>query len=179
MDLEQFRELLQKSAPNQDQLSSIGLSKKEVQEFLRSFQLVKRDAIFKPSSGGIVEHFFTTYDPAKIEIGMVTFLSGPATKLNYVIIGKVESDPLVIDKSSGLVSVVDLASPSTVLWSCADSFSQFLDALIPAADFLGKCIISDDTRDNCALLESVIEKCTSLAGGPSYDSFYRMLIGSE
>jgi hypothetical protein len=182
MNFELLCSALQEAAPSQKVLKDLGLSDEEAREFTSSFNVIPRnDNKAVMHSADIIQDFFTQYDPSNLEVGMIRFLSMPKTIDRGRIIGYVEADTLVVDKSTGKVFVDDLTSPGNTLWECADSIEQFLFALVPAASYLGLCLVDDDdkVRTNKLLSKNVLEKCVSIAGGSSYESFFRMLLGME
>lgn len=180
MDFELLCASLREATPSEKALKGLGLSDEEVQEFTSSFNIIPRDGgISATHSTDVVKEFFTQYDPSNLEVGMIRFLSMPTTVEGGQIIGQVEADPLVVDKSSGKVFVADLTSPGNTLWECADSAEKFLMTLVPAANYLGQCLVDDAVRANKALSRNTLHECISIAGGNRYESFFKMLLGIE
>lgn len=169
---------LHDAAPSEKSLKELGLSDEEVQDFVSSFKVVQRNND-SPAvhSADIVQDFFTQYDPSALEVGMIKFLNMPKTIDSGRIIGKVEADPLVVEKSSGKVFVDDLSSPGNTLWECAKNAEQFLLTLVPAANYLGQCLVNDNMCTNKTLSKNILDECVSIAGGRSYEPFFRMLLG--
>lgn len=180
MNFELLRSSLLEAAPSEKALKGLGLSDEEVQEFTSSFNIIRRNnGVMASYSTNIVQDFFTQYDPSTLEVGMIRFLSEPETIARGQIIGVVETDPLVVDKSSGKVFVDDLTAPGNTLWVCAASVERFLLALVPAANYLGMCLVDNAVRTNKELSTNVLNECVSIAGGDSYESFFRVILGVE
>lgn len=178
MDFELLCTSLREATPSEEALKGLGLSDEEVQEFTSSFNIIPRNgSVSATHSTDIVKEFFTQYNPSNLEVGMIRFLSAPKTVEGGQIIGQVEADPLVVDKSSGKVFVADLTSPGNTLWECADSAEKFLLTLVPAANYLGQCLVDDSVRTNKALSKNALDECVLIAGGNRYESFFRMLFG--
>ncbi|RCS56961.1 hypothetical protein [Parvibium lacunae] len=180
MDFELLCVSLREATPSEKALKGLGLSDEDVQEFTSSFNIIPRDGgVSITNSMDVVKEFFTQYDPSNLEVGMIRFLSAPKTVEAGQIIGQVEADPLVVDKSSGKVFVADLTSPGNTLWECADSVEKFLLTLVPAANYLGQCLVDHTVRTNKALSKNTLDACVSIAGGNRYESFFRMILGIE
>lgn len=180
MDAREFKVKLERCMPNRSDLTALSLSDDEVDAFLRSFLLPERGSrLTETKLPGGLGHLFDTYDPSDLEIGMIRFQSTPKADHSGWVIGKVESDWLKVDMESGEVCVEEFASPSgRKIWSCADNGESFLDALIPAACFLGRCLYEQELAGNQIARRECIRACVDAAGGKRYSSFYEMLIGS-
>ena len=109
---------------------------------------------------------------------MVTFANEVDEDAKYYYVGAVESDLLVIEKSTGNVMVVDMAATEHVLWHCAESGEQFLDALSICCTFLTNRLF-DSSLDEPSLINAAVKKCTVASGGNSFMDFYKMILGSE
>lgn len=179
MNLELLRQRLREAAPPTEAMMSLGISKAEAEKFTSSFELVPRSvAEANTVPPGPMHDFFSLYDPSPLEIGMVRFLPTPDRVSSGWVIGQAEADPLLLDEASNEIVVSDLTAPGRVLWRCADRGEHFLLALVPAAQYLGRCLIDDVSLDQKSL-EDALAQCVMSAGGASYEPFYRMLLGCE
>jgi hypothetical protein len=180
MNFELLRSAFLDAAPSREALKALGVSNEEAEEFLSSFRILPRTRkIAAIDQSDAIGKFFSLYDPSNLEIGMVRFVDLPKITDAGCIIGQVEADPLVVDKFTGKVYVDDLTSPGNTLWECADSVENFFSALIPAARYLGQCLVDGSVRSNKAVLCQIQEECTANAGGSRYVTFYRMLLDAE
>jgi HNH/Endo VII superfamily nuclease toxin with a HHH motif len=180
MNFELLRSALLDAAPSEEALKALGISNEEAEGLISSFRILQRkEEVMTAEQSDVIGDFFSLYNPSNLEIGMIRFSALPKITDSGRVIGQVEADPLVVDKFTGKVYVDDLTSPGNTLWDCADSAEHFLSALIPAARYLGQCLVDDSIRCNKALLNQMLEECTVNAGGDRYATFYRMLLGAE
>ena len=168
------------ATPSINDLRSLGLSSEEIDEFVASFRIeTRKDKVLIGEESDVVAHFFSDYDPSKVEVGMVRFLELPILRNAKWQIGQVESDPLIVDRVTGEVYVDDLTSPGLKLWICSDNFEHFLSALIPAAQYLGRCLIDASELDNHDSFNKFLNESVISAGGDRYVAFYKMLLGAK
>jgi hypothetical protein len=178
MDALSFRNALQEAKPTAKSLAGIGLDEDEAAEIVASFDLRERATeqdISLPDSA--LHDLFARYDASRVEVGMVRFFDVPEQVSYGYIIGALEADYLALEAPSGEVAVRDVTSPNHTIWKCARDGSSLLAALAEAAEYLGACIIADQSGSE--LHRQTLERCTLLAGGLAYSDFYRMLLGVE
>jgi hypothetical protein len=65
-----------------------------------------------------------------------------------------------------------------VLSLVAENGSKFLDALIPAAEFLEKCGLGIIDLDDRSSARQAALQCAALAGGDDYLQFYSVMLGA-
>ena len=178
MTADDFVAQLQAAAPRAKDLQRVGLSRQEAEEFQRSYVPIPRTGVVARRTDPLLD-LLLRYDLGKVEIGMITFLSDGVTDPKVRQVGKVEADPLLQDLHDGEVRVSEGDVRGRVLWRCAQDGGKFLDALAPAAAFLGVCAYDSDVSTNNALRQAKADECALSAGGSDYSAFYRMLLGCE
>jgi hypothetical protein len=165
-------------APSSDELKSLGLSHSHVKRFINSFICTKRDSNFETGRTIPILDLLNGWTAEKIEIGMVRLLGEPVRRKEGIQVGLVEADPLFIN-SEGEVEVRELGATEHVLWNVAQNGDSVLDALLIAANFLGKRAISKIDFDDLRLARQTATDCALAAGGLRYLPFYLMLLGAE
>jgi hypothetical protein len=169
MNTEQYVKELRNLTPNKNIYENRGFSDAYINEVIESFDC-KKERNIQTYDNPLLE-LVENYEASKIQIGMIYFSDSVEVANEYYIIGKVESDPLVVEKSTGVVKVLEYGV-NHEMWECAESGSKFLDALIE----LGKFIVAteaDNYNDACVAANN----CSLLAGGELYVDFYKMLLG--
>jgi hypothetical protein len=181
MTADEFVDRLRRAAPSAEQLQNLGFSPQEAAEFWLSFVCVPRPtrAGGSQAQADPLLDLLSRYDLGKVEIGMITFASDLGRDSDVWRVGTVEVDPLVQDRLTGEVRVTEGSPRGRVLWRCAQDGGGFLDALAPAAAFLGQCAHDSAVSENAALRRSKAQECSVAAGGSDYLDFYRMLLGCD
>jgi len=178
MRAEDFTERLAASAPTVQQLRSVGLSTDEAAVFAGSYHAKARpDTAAKAFADPLLD-WVSRFDVREIEIGMMSF--GPlAPKDSVWEIGRVETDPIVVDRASGEVEVRDSQPTGRTLWKCARNGEAFLEAALLAAAFLARCAYDAQLSEDAAKRRATAADCARAAGGSEYESFYLMLLGCD
>lgn len=177
MQVDKFVEELWLCAPPVESLEGRGLSPAEAASFRESFVCKKRS-----DSAGYSDsllELIASYDTSKLEIGTVTFSPYIVEAKRGWHIGYFEIDPIVIDRSTGEVLVEDEAQEGYVMWECAESGGKFLDALLLAGCFLGRCFYDEQLASDQIARHEQADICTKAAGGTRYSDFYLVLLGCE
>lgn len=92
----------------------------------------------------------------------------------YVHVGFHEGALLVVDSSTGEVCVVDAARGELVLVArCARDGARFLDALVPLIVLHKRHVLQEIDMYDGTHSPEIVTKCTELAGGVRYQTFYR------
>jgi hypothetical protein len=177
MMADEFVAQLMLCAPQVDELYSIGFSQEEAKRFIESYVCLKRADPIEVSNPLL--QLVSAYDTSKIEIGMVHFLSAIVENGGSWQIGQVEIDPLVIDKASEEVCVVNGSNAENILWNCAQNAGKFLESILPAACFLGRCSYDEILANDLISKRKQVEVCANIAGGSRFRNFYLMLLGCE
>lgn len=179
MNVCEFKKGLEDCVPDNADLAKVGFLADEVDQFRRSFFILERKESRKEFGlPGQFGELFEKYDPSHVEIGMLRFGLEPQKKSSNWVIGEVEADLLVIDMASGEVYVEDFSSMQKhVVWRCARSGESFLEALLPVARFLGRCLHDERFASDEHRRKACVDACVISAGGESYRSFYQMLVG--
>ena len=178
MDIKTFAEQLAHLSPSEAELVQLGISRVSAQHFRRSFVCHEQHSATGPNASEIDE-FLTSWDCSNVAIGMLRFSVPQRDRLGNVQIGWVEDDPVMITVEMGEICVFEQGQMTHMLWAAATNLPRFLDALIPAADFLAKRAIGKIDFDDPGVGRPVAEKCLLLAGGEKYRNFYLMLLGVE
>ncbi len=178
MNASGFKTSLQSAKPDVDTLLNIGLDADAIAEIIASFEIHEKAVHIEPNlPDSVLNDLFARYDASAVEIGMVRLLGAPKRLPSGWVIGNVEADHLVLDPVSGEIMVKDLAAANHTIWKCAGDGAKLLAALAQAAEYLGKCFLEDQSGSQ--FQRSTIDRCTTLAGGATYDQFYEMLLGGE
>jgi hypothetical protein len=106
-------------------------------------------------------------------------LAEPKKLPGKTLIGEDESDPLYIVDETGDIICEELHVPGYVLGLVAENGSKFLDALIPAAEFLEKRGLGNISRDDRSSARQAALQCAALAGGDDYLQFYGAMLGAD
>lgn len=177
MTADDFVRELRTAAPSAEEFQRAGLSLREAEDLRLSYVCVPKSTPAGERQADPLLDLLARYDLAKVEIGMVTFTSDVGTDPDVWRVGKVEMDPLVKDRRTGEVRVNEGSPRGRVLWRCARDGGRFLDALLPAAIFLGQCAYDSTVSENDGLHQAKAQECALAAGGTEYLDFYRMLLG--
>jgi hypothetical protein len=179
MTADDFVHRLRAAAPTAEQLQNVGFSAHEAAEFRLSYVCSPRDVPADERRSDPLLDLLIRYDLGKVEIGMITFASDLGNDPEVWRVGMVEVDPLIQDRRSGEIRVSEGSPRGRTLWRCARDGERFLDALAPAAAFLGRCARDPAVSDDVSLRRAKAEECATAAGGSGYLGFYRMLLASE
>lgn len=179
MTADDFIRQLAAAAPRSEQLQRVGLSPGESEDFRLSYFSKPKPTFAGERQTDPLLDLLSRYDLGKVEIGMVTFASEIGADPDVWRVGKVEADPLVEDRRTSEVRVNEGNPRGQVLWRCARDGGRFLDALLPAAVFLGQCAYDSTVSENSGLHQAKAQECALAAGGNDYLDFYRMLVGCE
>jgi len=127
--------------------------------------------------GDAIGDLLHRFDVSRLEIGAVRFEPHLADTIRGSRFGRFDIDPLIINKMTGEIEVVDELDESQVLYFCASGAGEFLGALLNAAGFFVRCPVEAGLWDNQVEILSQSRKCASLAGGHKYIRFYYVLLG--
>lgn len=179
MEAPEFVNLL-KSIPSKEAINSYrskGLDGDFIMEYLDSFNFKEYDE--SKVYGDPILDLVNNYDGSTVVIGMITFDIEPEEDDNYYVFGRFEADFLAINKSLKIVEVLEYGTNGHVIYQCARNSSSFLNAIIEAAGYMGKCVSDSNLRKDKSILNLVIERCGDLAGGDDYIDFYKMMLGFD
>ena len=126
------------------------------------------------------------YDSSDLEIGIVVLGKKDfpfSVGTDKVIVGSMEADPIVINKTNGEIELLDHAQPKFVMAKCALSGERFLDALFlvasfepPFFDLLGNLPEEKQHLNNKSALVTARE-CAEAAGIDKERNIYEMILG--
>lgn len=169
---------LANAAPDRESFSKLGLSEIEIDLYLSRYRPARQDLpLGLPDSDPILS-VFDEWDLSSVKIGQISFHQIPLVgESGEIEIGQVEADPLIVCRRSEVI-VREFAS-SNILWRVASNSTCFLNALIPAAEFLGKRGVGLVEFDDFDYANEVAEVCATHAGGQTYRRFFQMLLGTE
>lgn len=170
---------LAQSAPDVSAVMAMGLTRSDAEVFVSRFRATRHERSIKLPDVDPILTLFDEWDLSQIKIGQLAFHEIPLFhKSGEIEIGSVEADPLIVSQGGGELRVQELGQ-SHLLWKVASSSKSLLDALIPAAKFLGERSIGLIDFDNFDAARETAETCSQLAGGKSYRDFFMMLLGAE
>ena len=178
MNVDVFVQRLYVSAPTPEQLFRVGLSSKDANEISDYFRFRRRG-----DNVPIDEHVFglvdliSKWDGTTVEIGAIRFADHPIDLGAMIQVGFVEDDPLIVDKQTGEIAVIDSSDQSTVVWKVARDSECCLDALDCLSRYFTGCAIQQIDYDNRDIAMATAKNCAALAGGDEYLLFYSSLIG--
>lgn len=178
MKIKEFVKALANLAPSQEKLIAMGIEDKNV---MKMFQANYLGIVLNKAQALKEEDFLSdleNYDLSHINVGMVSFAETPQNHTDFYLIGLVEVDYLVILKRNSEVVVVDYADSTHIIWKCAATIENFLDALIECAKFFRKRAINGEEFSSMQIKEISYE-IAILAGATGYLDFYLMLLGYE
>lgn len=163
----------------QRQYLSAGLERDYVLWRISSFYVRKRPAAWQTRAKDPLLRAVLHYELQYLTIGPLYFNDSVSTDDDYFRIGGFDTGLLCICRRDHTVRVVrNIHYPESVYntgYYCGESNGLFLDALIAAAIYLEKCIVSENLSDMPEMRESMIKFCSDMAGVGSSD-FFRVLI---
>jgi len=179
MEAREFVNLL-KSIPSNEAINSYrsrGLDDDFIKEYLNSFNFQELDK--SKNYGDPILDLVNNYDGSTVAIGMITFDIELEEDNDYYIFGRFEADFLAINKNLKIVEMLEYGTNDYVIYQCARNSSSFLNAIIEAAGYMGKCASDSNLRKDKNILSLVVERCGDLAGGDDYIDFYKMMLGFD
>jgi hypothetical protein len=180
MEASEFVIKLKELTPSREKYIKSGASKEYIERDIKSYQCNKRRNIVNEKMiyfKDAILDLIMQYDIKNIEIGMITFSNEISEDFDYYYVGKDEVDPIVIDKMTHEIKVIEHGTPDKhILAYCASSGARFLDALITCEAFLQKMGFDDPITSDPKVVNEVIELCTDKAGGEKYRAFYNMYL---
>ncbi len=144
MNPTEFVDRLAQVAPSAAEMMRLGLSSAEASDFHDSYICRKRGCDAQATDPLLL--LLNGWELGHVEIGMVSFLPEPREMPGKIRVGSVEADPLYILNDAGELISEDLHAPGYVVWNVVRNGSMFLDALIPAAEFLTKCCVRSSSK---------------------------------
>lgn len=179
MEAKDFVLSLAQAAPEASELAHLGLPEKEQHEYLKSYDcLLRKQPLPEFGSSDQLLELLRHWDLSQVEIGLLQFPEEPNEEAEFIQVGFVEADPLVMLRNSGELVVQEFGTKRHQLWPVAKNGACFLDALLIAARFLGQCGIGSITQDDYELTDAAAEACAAAAGGDRYLDFFKMLLGA-
>lgn len=175
MDSEKFAVDLAQLAPSLEELKSLGLNKRESEDFRRNYQCIARKSPLAIDGSDNLLLLLRGWDASNIQIGTVGFLKVPLKKGDGLVVGDYEGSPILMD-ADGEVYVENVDSRHSVLHAARDG-TCFLDALMLAAQFFDKCRRGTTKIGDDRAAEEAAKECAVAAGGKKYFRFYRKLLG--
>jgi hypothetical protein len=173
MKAEDFALELRTNTPSVADYINNGYSEKLAIKTVNTFNIKKRKE--KSNFNDELLELVDSYTAKNLEIGIVKFYENIVERSNFLIVGNVEADWLIVDKLTGFIKVIELHSEIS-LWDCAANGSKFLDAMLKAKLYIMKSSLDDKLLRNefdC----TVAEECGRSAGGDQFIEFYKMLLG--
>lgn len=179
MTANQFAEALLACAPPLDKLLGVGLSPASAERFRSGYLCRHRpNTLSKPGGDALIE-LIENFDLSQVKVASLRFVESPVNDGLKLRVGTFDSDLLVIDSRTGEVQIEEFPSARHLLWECAETGSKFLDALVLAAAFLGRCSWNVELYENQSAHKRVANECTIAAGGGRYRDFYLVLCGCD
>lgn len=175
----EFVQKLESAAPSIEVLESAGLSEEQARDFRSSFIATKRSSIAPCIDElGELGCLYESFDVSQLVVGMFRFLDRPNEAPSSWLVGFVEADYVVADKTSRRLYVVDSSSPEHVIWMVASNGDAFLEALAEAAEYLAKTAVDEQFWNDPKEAAACVNRSVAAAGGEEFRSFYEMLIAS-
>lgn len=176
MNAKEFCDRLSHLAPSSEDLIKIGFKKNEC-HLMQRYYLCKGPINDKHFDDPLLD-LIHNYDVKNVEIGYVVFKRNMKAIGTYQPIGNVDADILAYDTINKEIVVLDYSDSNNVLWKCARSGNEFLDALIIVAKFTTNSLFNDSLEDQ-GINNTTAQLCSETAGGNDYLNFYKMVLGSE
>ncbi|MGJ1405557.1 hypothetical protein ACR79N_21075 [Sphingobacterium siyangense] len=174
MEAKKFVEQLSNIIIEVDLLKKRGVSDQFIAERRKSYQATPNGKNY--ITGHPIVDLIENFDCSNIEIGMINFDEKVEENLDYIFFGKFEIDDLAIDKATGCVVMLE-AGLDHVLYECAKSDSDFLNAIYNVAVFLERTSVEEELYENVELNIQMAEEFGDIAGGKLYYDFYKMMLG--
>jgi hypothetical protein len=179
MTADSFVSRLVRIANSLDILRQYGYPDDEIEEMRTSYSPPERPGV--PQHIDPVIDLLARYDCSRVEIGMIRLAPQPIEQDWAWAIGKDEADPLVLDKRSGEIKLMELraggiAQNAHVISIYARTSGMFLDALALTAETLLRQI-SGEFRAETEACRQGAELCADAAGGDEYMTPYLILLG--
>jgi hypothetical protein len=178
MSPEEFVRALADVAPDVLQLSRVGIVGEAATKWRHSYRCVARESTAVAGRDCAVA-LVDDWDASSVVIAVVRFDGQSSRLLLGTRIGLVEVDPLLVDNASGEVIVVDHQQPNHVMWPVAADGARLLDALLLAARFCTRLLLSEVDDEDFVSIRAAALECADAAGGERYKDFYWMLLGAE
>jgi len=156
------------------ELVKLGLSDSFVNNLNKCY-IVPEKRIYV-NTGNELSNLIYNFDVSNIEIGLIRFNNVLKDNDNFIFIGKIEIDDIILNKETFEIEVYEFGTKH-FLWSCAKNASTFLESLIICNTFFNNRIIDDGLWENMQETSKVIKDCTNIVGGTKYSDFYKMLLG--
>lgn len=179
MTANQFAEKLRACAPPVGKLRDQGVSAAGVERIRAGYFCGYRGSASVQDRKDPLFDLLENYDLSGVEIGSICFCNEVDRSGSKWRIGSCEQDWLVVEPQSGEIQVVDFSRNEHVLWECAANGSKFLDALLLAADFLGRCGWDVQLYNDQSAHQRVATECTNAGGGERYRNFYLTICGCD
>ena len=181
MTPKEFIKQVESFRPTKQELLNSGIDEDGIERILNGYVILPRH---EPINIGINDNFYRDligeYDISNIEIGPICFPEIPSSlNPNQLIIAYDCTAPIVVDKSTDEVLLLDMNEPTHVMASCAKNIKAFFSALLLANDFLDTLSKDESLWDDPDSAKPIIAQCTLMAGGKKYRQFYEMLVGLE
>lgn len=176
MDAVLFVEKLKKYLPDREVLSKLGYEEMPINAYDKIFNLRKLEIKKGLKATNEIAKLFREYEVNRLRFGDYSFLSEYEDYGDYSVFCTSSNTFLIIDKlSEGEIHEIDYDEHAFVDY-CAKNAECFLQALLVYYELLSKRILKIHTLSDNEVNEKYAEKCTELAGGQKYDSFFRGLI---
>lgn len=176
MTPEYFVLKLKELSPTKEILAANGFGAEEIAQIMKSYTCASRAGCVNSPSDTLLR-LLSAYDCSNLEIGLIRFKREVVEDIAYYIVGEVETDILVISKTTKEICVLDHTVPEHVVSFCASNSDAFLDALLSFATFLFQRLKDETLFDNTAFIKHCVYVCAEKAGGEKYLDFYKMLLG--
>lgn len=174
MEAKEFVEQLRDITIEVELLKKQGVSDQFIADRQKSYRAISKGKNY------ITEHpvvdLIENFDCSNIEIGMINFGEKVEESIDYIFFGKFEIDDLAIDKATGGVVMLEIGVDQ-VLYECAKSDSDFLNAIFNVAVFLERRSVEEGLYENEKLNIEMAEEFGDIAGGSAYYDFYKMMLG--
>lgn len=177
MTAEEFVTALRKIPIEVDLLRTRGLTDDDIKLLKGSYQATwKNKAIDVASTENPILELVLNYDCSQLRIGMIEFYETIKETEDSIFFGQFEIDELAINRISNEIVLFELGLDHIICY-CASNGSNFLDAILIAAEFLNKRGVNKKMYNDEQLNIQMAEECGEAAGGEKYYGFYRMMFG--
>ncbi len=177
MNAETFVNEMRMAAPEKSILLKSGLSQEDADEFWNSYIAdEKREGSI---NGDPILDLISRFDCQNIVIGMFRFLPEAIKEADGIRIGKIEVDPVIIDRETGELISKDRETGMRTMWPIAVNSEKFLEAILEAAKFFTKIFVGEENEESQTEREKTLEHCFLIAGGERYKRFFKMLLSID
>jgi hypothetical protein len=174
MTADEFSRELRSLAPSVEELRKLGMTPDGIERYREGYFCSR---VSTSDTEDLLLDLCSNFDVSTVGVGTIAFCQLREFDSDYWQVGECESDPVVVPKLGGLVSIRDHENLKRQCAVCAKNSEGFLAALLEAEKFLSQCPFYPEKRAQGQQRFVVLDRCVLLAGGKEFRKFYRGVLG--